>query len=91
MDPYSKLNMGKPRDRRKKSQGTKVNPRPTRLIPSRLTWGVWEGFTNEDNEPIDVEMTLKDLSKFYTEEQWNQLSDEEMEHELKCKGSFIAK
>ena len=91
VDLNTGLNIGKVRDRRKKKPGTKVNPKPTRLIPSRLTWGVWEGFTNEDNEPIDVEMTLKDLSKFYTEEQWNQLSDEEMEHELKCKGSFIAK
>ena len=91
VDLNTGLNIGKVRDRRKKKPGAKINPKPTRLIPSRLTWGVWEGFTNEDNEPIDVEMTLKDLSKFYTEEQWNQLSDEEMEHELKCKGSFIAK
>ena len=91
VDLNTGLNIGKVRDRRKKKSGTKVNPKPTRLIPSRLTWGVWKGFTNEDNEPIDVEMTLKDLSKFYTEEQWNQLSDEEMEHELKCKGVFIVK
>ena len=91
VDLNTGLNIGKVRDRRKKKPGTKVNPKPTRLIPSRLTWGVWEGFTNEDNEPIDVEMTLKDLSKFYTEDEWNKLSDEEMEHELKCKGSFIAK
>lgn len=68
VDLNTGLNIGKVRDRRKKKPGTKVNPKPTRLIPSRLTWGVWEGFTNEDNEPIDVEMTLKDLSKFYTEE-----------------------
>lgn len=88
VDLNTGLNIGKVRDRRKKRPGTKVNPKPTRLIPSRLTWGIWEGFTNEDNEPIDVKMTLKDLSKFYTEEQWNQLSDEEMEHELKCKGFF---
>lgn len=88
VDLNTGLNIGKVKDRRKKRPGTKVNPKPTRLIPSRLTWGVWEGFTNEDNEPIDVKMTLKDLSKFYTEEQWNQLSDEEMEHELKCKGFF---
>ena len=91
VDLNTGLNIGKVRDRRKKKPGTKVNPKPTRLVPSRLTWGVWEGFTNEDNEPIDVEMTLKDLSKFYTEEQWNQLSDKEMEHELKCKGVFIVK
>ena len=88
VDLNTGLNIGKVRDRRKKKPGTKVNPKPTRLIPSRLTWGIWEGFTNEDNAPIDVKMTLKDLSKFYTEEQWNQLSDEEMEHELKCKGVF---
>lgn len=91
-EPTVDLNTGikiaKVRDRRKKKPGAKINPKPTRLVPSRLTWGVWEGFTNEDNEPIDVEMTLKDLSKFYTEEQWNQLSDKEMEHELKCKGFF---
>lgn len=88
VDLNTGLNIGKVRDRRKKKSGAKINPKPTRLVPSRLTWGIWEGFTNEDNEPIDVKMTLKDLSKFYTEEQWNQLSDEEMEHELKCKGFF---
>lgn len=82
------LNMGKVRDRRKKKSGTKVNPKPTRVIPSRLTWGVWEGFVNDDNDPIDVDTSLKLLSKIYTEEQWNQLSDKEMEHELKCKGFF---
>ena len=82
------LNMGKVKDRRKKKSGTKVNPKPTRVIPSRLTWGVWEGFVNDDNDPIDVDMSLKLLSEIYTEEQWNQLSDKEMEHELKCKGFF---
>jgi len=91
MDLNAGLNIGKVRDRRKRKSGTKVNPKPTRLIPSRLTWGVWEGFVNDDSGPIDVDMSLKLLSKIYTEEQWNQLSDEEMEHELKCKGSFIAK
>ena len=89
VDLNTGLNIGKVRDRRKKKPGTKVNPKPTRLIPSRLTWGVWEGFINEDNEPIDVEMTLKDLSKFYTEEQWNQLSDEEMDASLNVKDSLI--
>lgn len=91
VDLNTGLNIGKVRDRRRKKLGTKVNPKPTRLVPSRLTWGVWEGFINDNNEPIDIDMTLKTLSNFYTEEQWNQLSDEEMEHELKCKGSFIAK
>ena len=91
MDPYSKLNMGKTRDRRKKSQGTKVNPRPTRLIPSRLTWGVWEGFTNKKGEPIDVQQTKENLSKRFTKEEWDQLPDEQMERELECYGSFITK
>lgn len=91
VDLNTGLNIGKVRDRRKKKSGTKVNPKPTRLVPSRLTWGVWEGFINDNNESIDIDMTLKTLSNFYTEEQWNQLSDEEMEHELKCKGSFIVK
>ena len=89
VDLNTGLNIGKVKDRRKKKPGTKVNPKPTRLIPSRLTWGVWEGFTNENNEPIDVKMTLKNLSKFYTEEQWNQLSDKKMEHELECRGFFV--
>lgn len=89
VDLNTGLPIGKVRDRRKKNSGTKVNPKPTRLVPSRLTWGVWEGFTNEDGEPIDVQQTKKDLSKIYTEEEWNKLSDEEMEHELKCKGFFI--
>lgn len=89
IDPNTELPIEKVKDRRKKKPGTKVNPKPTRLIPSRLTWGVWEGFVNEDNEPIDIDITLKDLSEIYTEEEWNKLSDEEMEHELKCKGVFI--
>jgi hypothetical protein len=91
VDLNTGLNIGKVRDRRKKKSGTKVNPKPTRLVPSRLTWGVWEGFINDNNESIDTQQTIESLSNFYTEEQWNQLSDEEMEHELKCKGSFIAK
>ena len=89
VDLNTGLNIGKVRDRRKKKPGTKVNPKPTRLVPSRLTWGVWEGFTNEEGKPIDIQQTKKDLSKFYTEEEWNKLSDEEMEHELKCKGVFF--
>lgn len=89
VDLNTGLPIGKVRDRRKKNSGTKVNPKPTRLVPSRLTWGVWEGFTNEEGKPIDIQQTKKDLSKFYTEEEWNKLSDEEMEHELKCKGFFI--
>lgn len=91
IDLNTGLNIGKVKDRRRKKRtgAAKVNNAQTRLIPSRLTWGVWEGFTNDDNESIDADATLKILSKIYTEEQWNQLSDEEMEHELKCKGFFI--
>ena len=82
------LNIGKIRDRRRKKPGAKkVNPKPTRLIPSRLTWGVWEGFITEDGVSLWEEETIKVLESIgYTEEQWNQLSDEEMEHELNCKG-----
>jgi len=93
MDPNTGLNAAKTRDRRKQNKNNensnnKVNPRPTRLIPSRLTWGVWEGFTNKKGEPIDVQQSIKELSKFYTKEEWNQLSDEIMEKELICKGVY---
>ena len=87
VDLNTGLNIGKVRDRRKKKSGTKVNPKPTRLIPSRLTWGVWENFITDDGMPLWNEETIKALESVgYTEESWNQLSDEEMEHELKCKG-----
>ena len=93
MDPNVGLNTGKSRDRRKQNKNNensnnKVNPRPTRLIPSRLTWGVWEGFTNKEGKLIDVQQSINELSKFYTEEEWNQLSDEIMEKELICKGIY---
>ena len=93
MDPNAGLNAAKTRDRRKQNKNNensnnKVNPRPTRLIPSRLTWGVWEGFTNKEGKPIDVQQSIKELSKFYTKEEWNQLSDEIMEKELICKGVY---
>ena len=93
MDPNVGLNTGKAVDRRKqnknnKNSNNKVNPRPTRLVPSRLTWGVWEGFINEEGKPIDVQQSIKELSKIYTVEKWNQLSDEIMERELICKGVF---
>lgn len=87
VDLNTGLNIGKVRDRRKKKSGTKVNPKPTRLVPSRLTWGVWEGFRTEDGVSLWNERTIEVLESMgYTEEQWNQLSDEEMEHELNCKG-----
>ena len=87
MDLNTGLNIGKVRDRRRKKSGTKVNPKPTRLVPSRLTWGIWEGFITEDGASLWNEKTIEALESLgYTEEQWNQLSDEEMEHELNCKG-----
>lgn len=88
MDLNTGLNIGKVKDRRRKKSGIKVSSKPIRMIPSRLTWGVWENFTNDNNELININMTLEALSKFYTEEQWNQLTNEEMEHEIKCKGVF---
>ena len=87
MDLDTSLNMGKARDRRRKKSGTKVNPKPTRLVPSRLTWGVWEGFITKEGVSLWNDETIKALESIgYTEESWNQLSDEEMEHELNCKG-----
>ena len=87
VDLNTGLNIGKVRDRRKKKSGTKVNPKPTRLVPSRLTWGVWEEFKTEDGASLWNEKTIEALESIgYTEEQWNQLSDKEMEHELNCKG-----
>lgn len=64
---------------------TSVTPR---VVSDRLAWNNWDNFTNDSGDFIDVPTTLDILSKIYTEEQWNQLSDEEMEHELKCKGFF---
>ena len=60
-----------------------------RPIPTRLQWGVWEGFTNDDGLPIDVETTIKNLEKLnYTKEMWDSLDDNTLEHILKCSGAF---
>lgn len=60
-----------------------------RPIPTRLQWGVWEGFTNDDGLPINVEATIKNLEKLnYTKEMWDSLDDNTLEHILKCSGAF---
>lgn len=88
VDLNTGLNIGKVRDRRRKKPGArKVNPKPTRMVPSRLAWGIWDDFLLDDGTPLWKEETQKALEALgYTEDSWNKLSDEEMEHELKCKG-----
>lgn len=88
VDLNTGLNIGKVRDRRRKKPGArKVNPKPTRMVPSRLAWGIWDDFLLDDGTPLWKEETQKALEELgYTEDSWNKLSDEEMEHELKCKG-----
>lgn len=78
--------------RKKKGIGEAVKKPVERLtpVPAKYQWGKFEGFVNEDNMPLWAEETVKNLEKAgYTEKSWNQLSDEEMQHELECKGAAV--
>ena len=80
IDPLTGLPIGKVKSRRRRGGSTRaVSQTPIRLIPSKFTWGSFEGYNSEETKKA-LEATGM------TEEKWNQLSDEEMEHELKCKG-----
>lgn len=70
--------------RNEKSAGLGID----RYIPSSLKFGVWEGVTNEEGQKINIDKSMDNISKFYTEQEWNSLTNEEMEHELECKGVF---
>lgn len=94
IEPMTGLRKAKSKDlrRKKKGKGGAVKKPVERLIPvpAKYQWGKFEGFINEDNMPLWAEETIKNLEKAgYTEESWNQLSDEEMQHELECKGVAV--
>ena len=75
--------------RKKKSKGGAVKKPVERLtlVPAKYQWGKFEGATTSDGDTIDAKLVTSNLEKAgYTEESWNQLSDEEMQHELDCKG-----
>lgn len=94
IEPMTGLRKTKSKDlrRKKKGKGGAVKKSVERLtpVPAKYQWGKFEGFINEDNMPLWAEETVKNLEKAgYTEESWNQLSDEEMQHELECKGVAV--
>ena len=94
IEPMTGLRKAKSKDlrRKKKGKGGAVKKPVERLtpVPTKYQWGKFEGFVNEDNMPLWAEETVKNLEKAgYTEESWNQLSDEEMQHELECKGVAV--
>lgn len=50
-------------------------------VPSSLAWGIFEG------RGLNIEETIKNLkSSGINEQKWEQMSNEEREHELNCKG-----
>lgn len=91
VEPMTGLRKTRPRElrRKKKGKGGAVKKPVERLtpIPTKYQWGKFEGATTSDGDTIDAKLATSNLEKAgYTEESWNQLSDEEMQHELDCKG-----
>lgn len=74
---------------KKEGKGGAVKKLVERLtpVPAKYQWGKFEGATTSDGDTIDAKLAISNLEKAgYTEESWNQLSDEEIQHELDCKG-----
>lgn len=91
VEPTTGLRKAKSKDlrRKKKGKGGAVKKPVERLtpVPAKYQWGKFEGATTSDGDTIDAKLATSNLEKAgYTEESWNQLSDEEMQHELDCKG-----
>lgn len=91
VEPMTGLRKAKSKDlrRKKKGKGGAVKKPVERLtpVPTKYQWGKFEGATTSDGDIIDAKLATSNLEKAgYTEESWNQLSDEEMQHELDCKG-----
>lgn len=91
VEPMTGLRKAKSKDlrRKKKGKGVAVRKPVERLtpVPAKYQWGKFEGATTSDGDTIDAKLATSNLEKAgYTEESWNQLSDEEMQHELDCKG-----
>ena len=91
IEPMTGLRKAKSKDlrRKKKGKGGAVKRPVERLtpVPAKYQWGKFEGATTSDGDTIDAKLATSNLEKAgYTEESWNQLSDEEMQHELDCKG-----
>jgi hypothetical protein len=91
VEPTTGLRKAKSKDlrRKKKGKGGAVKKPVERLtpVPAKYQWGKFEGATTSDGDIIDAKLATSNLERAgYTEESWNQLSDEEMQHELDCKG-----
>ena len=91
IDPTTGLRKTRSKDlrRKRKGKGGAVKKPVERLtpVPTKYQWGKFEGATTSDGDTIDAKLATSNLEKAgYTEESWNQLSDEEMQHELDCKG-----
>lgn len=91
IEPMTGLRKAKSKDlrRKKKGKGGAVKKPVERLtpVPAKYQWGKFEGATTSDGDTIDAKLATSNLEKAgYTEESWSQLSDEEMQHELDCKG-----
>lgn len=78
------LNMGRLRDKRRNRKRTKVNPRPTELPQFRGKWEDIDEFIREVDSSFDIKATKENLSKKFTEEQWNELPEEVKRHEVDC-------
>lgn len=94
IEPMTGLRKAKSKDlrRKKKGKGGAVKKPVERLtpVPAKYQWGKFEGATTSDGDTIDAKLATSNLEKAgYTEESWDQLSDEEMQHELDCKGVQI--
>lgn len=69
------------RKKKGKPRNTDASHPLNQYVSSSQAWGVFEG------QGLNVEETLKNLEQAgITEEKWNQMSDEERQHELDCEG-----
>ena len=75
--------VGAIRDRRRKKPST-TQSRVERTIPNKFKWGMFEG-ANMSVEEITEALNAQGIT---TEEQWNNMTDEEMERVLKCMGAL---
>ena len=98
IEPMTGLRKAKSKDlrrRKKKGKGGAVKKPVERLtpVPAKYQWGKFEGFVKIvdgfDMELWPEETVIRLERAGYTEESWNQLSDEEMQHELECRGIII--
>lgn len=71
----------KKRKRKGKAKSTDATNPLNQYVSSNQAWGVFDG------QGLDIQETVKNLEQAgITEEKWNQMSDDERQHELDCKG-----